>query len=88
MSREKKTMTKAGAPRKRAPGAGRPSAGRTYGLPRIKPAAAAILREIAQVRGQQTGKACSMAEAIELAACLAIDAMEGRPIDPALMRYP
>ncbi|MES2730085.1 MAG: hypothetical protein V4621_08345, partial [Pseudomonadota bacterium] len=39
-------LTKAGAPRKRAPGAGQPSKGRTANLPRIRPEAYARLKEL------------------------------------------
>lgn len=41
----------------------------------------AIFREIAGFRK------CAVAEAIELAARIAIDAMEGRPIRQDLLRY-
>jgi hypothetical protein len=41
----------------------------------------AIFREIAEFRR------CSVAAAIELAATIAIDAIEGRPIRQDLLRY-
>lgn len=54
---------------------------RTASPPIIHPEAMAVLREIAGFRK------CTVAEAIELSARIAIDAMEGRPISPDLLRY-
>jgi hypothetical protein len=81
MSRKKPALTKAGAPRKRAPGAGRPSAGRSCNLPRVSKKAKGLFAEIAEFRG------CSLARAVEIAAEVAMDAMEGRPISPDYHRY-
>lgn len=75
-------LTKKGTPRKRAKGAGRPAVGRKCPLPRISRKAKALLDEIAEFRGS------SLAEAVELAAVVAMDALEGRPINPDLLRYP
>ena len=60
---------------------GRPPAGRSCTLPRVSNKAKDILGEIAEF--QQ----CSLARAVELAAEVAMDAMEGRPIQPDLLRY-
>lgn len=49
MSRKAATqLTLAGTPRKRAPGAGRPSEGRTANMPRIKPQVYDRLARLAQ----------------------------------------
>ena len=74
-------LTKAGTKRKRAPGAGRPAMGRTSQPPKIKPEAMSLFREIAGFRKS------SVAEAIELSAKVAMDAMEGRPLADNLYRY-
>ena len=74
MSRKKPQLTKAGSVRKRAPGAGRPSMGRTSQPPRIKPGALKTLREIARHRKS------SVAEAIELSAQVTAHVMIG--LDP------
>ena len=81
MSRKKPQLTKTGSVRKRAPGAGRPSMGRTSQPPKIKPEAMSIFREIAGFRKT------TVAGSIELCATLGIDALEGRPMDPTLYRY-
>ncbi len=77
----KKLLTKAGEPRKRAPGAGRKPAGRSCNLPRVSKKAKSLFDEIAEFR------ACSLARAVEIAAEVAMDAMEGRPINPEHYRY-
>ena len=81
MSRKKPALTKAGEPRKRAPGAGRKPANRPCNLPRVSRKAKGLLDEIAEFR------ACSLARAVEIAAEVAMDAMEGRPINPEHYRY-
>jgi hypothetical protein len=58
----KPKLTKAGTPRKRAPGAGRPNAGRTASLPRVRPEAHDAFKRHAEKNG------LSLAEAIEDAA--------------------
>lgn len=77
MSRRKPAapqLTKAGAPRKRAVGAGRPPSGRTACPPRILPTKLQLLKHIAQ------HQECTLAEAIELAASVTTDVIMG--LDP------
>lgn len=61
---------------------GRPRAFREHTLPRISAKAKGIFDEIAEFRD------CSLARAVEIAAEVAMDAMEGRPINPEHCRYP
>lgn len=61
---------------------GRPPAGRSCNLPRISKKAKSLFDEIAEFRK------CSLARAVEIAAEVAMDVMEGRPINPDYYRYP
>lgn len=60
---------------------GRPRAYRENNLPRVSNKAKSLFDEIAEFRE------CSLARAVEIAAEVAIDAMEGRPINPEHYRY-
>ena len=60
---------------------GRPRAYREHTLPRISAKAKALYDEIAEFRQ------CSLARAVEIAAEVAMDAMEGRPIKAEYYRY-
>ena len=73
-------LTKAGAKRKRAAGAGRParSEPRTKTLPRITPAAHQQLQTIAQAIARP-GKSPSLADAIEHAARVALKKVKTTP---------
>jgi hypothetical protein len=59
-------LTKQGKPRQRAPGAGRPNAGRDRNLPRVSPETHALFTEIKETLGFK-----NLADAIEHAAQLA-----------------
>lgn len=61
-----KELTKEGKPRQRAPGAGRPVAGRSCNLPRVSPEAHGMLIEIKEALGLK-----SLADSIDYAAKLA-----------------
>jgi hypothetical protein len=60
---------------------GRPLAHRQCNLPRVSKKAKSLFDEIAEFRE------CSLARAVEIAAEVAMDAMEGRPITPEHYRY-
>ena len=71
-----KPKTKTGQPRKRAPGAGRPNAGRSGVLPRIKLGHKLNLYQLQTILSEREGKHVSLAETIEFAALAALDAVE------------
>lgn len=60
---------------------GRPRAYREHNLPRVSAKAKGLFDEIAEFHS------CSLARAVEIAAEVAMDAMEGRPINPERYRY-
>lgn len=65
-------------PRKNAPGAGRPPAGRSEGLPRISLAAKGQLRQLQASLAQPGKRPPSLADAVEAAALMSQDILEGR----------
>jgi hypothetical protein len=75
-----KTSPEKGQPVKRK--RGRPPAGRACSLPRVSEQAKSLFAEIAEFQG------CSLARAVEIAADVAMDAMEGRPVQQQYLRYP
>jgi len=70
--------TKTGAPRKRAPGAGRPCAGRSISLPRVSPETREELGKIQAALRQPGQRAPSLADAVEAAARMALDVVAGQ----------
>ena len=69
--------TKTGAPRKRAPGAGRPCAGRSVRLPRVSEDAGAALALVQAALARPGLRPPTLADAVEMAALLARDVVEG-----------
>jgi hypothetical protein len=74
------SLTKAGTPRKNKPGAGRPEAGRSVGLPRISPGKRQVLALVQQGLAHGRGGSVSAAEAVEASISMAADVLLG--VDP------
>lgn len=87
MSSKKAAKKPARTKRKNKPGAGRPAMGRTKVLPRIRPEAASLFREMQTFLPGPNDRPPTLAEVIEIAARVAMDAMEGRPILKIYLRY-
>lgn len=75
---DSKAVTKSGAPRKRAPGAGRPVEGKgRAGSVRVGPEARALLEDLQGVLDVPGARAPSLADAVEVAARMALDVVLG-----------
>ncbi len=69
--------TKTGAPRKRAPGAGRPYAGRSVSLPRVSPETREALGEIQLALWTPGQRSPTLADAVEWAVSRAVNLLRG-----------